>query len=479
MNSGNNNTPSPPNPVTVANAQTGSNQSTALYESMLNMQDQRTPYGSLTYQNAGTWQYKDPSTGKTVTVPKFMASQVLSPNQQGLLDQTQQFDARYNQMALDQAAAIKDKLSTPFAYNPGVHEQWAGGLYDKLQQPGIDRADESLRQQMANRGLNYGTEAYDLGMQQFYEGNQRARDSFMLDSYQTGLGTALTERNQPLKEGQALMGAANITEPGWISGGQSGVAPTDVGGIYGQNYNQQLARSQQQQASSAGMWGALGQLGGAALGGWMASDKRVKKNIKSAGTDPESGLPVKEWTYKSGGERHATPLAQDVEKQYPQAVQEQGGVKRVNWMRVPGGQKFAQDGFVDPRLYGQPGQSMNSLPDAKMYGHLDLNDPMTSVRAALPPEMYQEAAAKGGNRAYDYAVERWDAEGNSLDPGGPELGLQGDGRKYIDNMPRFEVPPGYNPDPGIMMKIDPEEVRRRRKDIMRKGGLQRLGERAL
>jgi molybdopterin-guanine dinucleotide biosynthesis protein A len=31
-------------------------------------------------------------------------------------------------MALDQAARVKDTLSSPFKYNPGIHEDWAGGL---------------------------------------------------------------------------------------------------------------------------------------------------------------------------------------------------------------------------------------------------------------------------------------------------------------------------------------------------------------
>jgi hypothetical protein len=89
MNSGNN-TPKVPSPTAVASAQTGSNQSTALYETLLNQQDQRTPTGSLTWQQAGTNTYTDPTTGKEVTVPKFIASQVLSPTQQGLLDQEEQ-----------------------------------------------------------------------------------------------------------------------------------------------------------------------------------------------------------------------------------------------------------------------------------------------------------------------------------------------------------------------------------------------------
>lgn len=398
MNSGSK-APAPPNPYTTAAAQTGSNQSTAMFENLLNMQNQVTPYGSLTWQNTGNWTYTDPQTGKTVTVPRFTANSQLSPEQQALLNQQQQFDARYNQMALDQAAQIKDTLSKPFTYDPGVHEAWAGGLYDKLNKDSIARNQDELQQSLANRGLNYGTAAYDQGMRDFYEGNQRARDSFMLDSYNTGLNTALTIRNQPLKEGVALMGAGQITEPQWISGPQTGVANTDVAGLVNGGYANQLARQQQANAQSAGMWGALGQLGSAALGGWLASDARVKDVGETVGVDPDSGLPVRQWAYKGDGTLHATPLAQDVEQAYPDAVTEVDGVKQVNWRGIPGGEKFEQN-IIDPRIYGQPGLSMESLPDGRMMRgdemNVDPNDPMTSIRGALPPARYQETRARKG-----------------------------------------------------------------------------------
>jgi hypothetical protein len=366
---------------------------------MLNMQDQRNPYGSLTWQSAGTWNYKDPSTGKTMTVPKFMASSVLSPEQQTLLDQEQQFDARWNQMALDQTSRVKDTLSKPFEYSPGIHEQWAGDLYDKLNKPSIQRGQDDLQQQLANRGLNYGTQAYDQGMKDFYEANQRARDAFMLDSYGTGMNTALTLRNQPLKEGAALMGGGQITEPAWLSGPQSGVAPTDVAGIYANNYQSQLARAQAQQQQQAGVWGALGQLGGAALGGWMASDERVK-NMK--GGKGKGAIPERKWSYKGSKQVHNTPTAQDIEKVMPDAVAEVDGIKYVDWNRVPQGNKYKEDiereRIINPYLYGQPGWSMNALPDGKMMRRddmrIDPEEPNDNINKASPPQMYQDARMK-------------------------------------------------------------------------------------
>ena len=391
----NNNTPKPPNPATVAAAQTGSNQQTALYETMLNMQNQITPQGTLSWTQNGTWQHTDPVTKKTMTVPRFTATQQLSPEEAALYRQQQQFDARYNQMAIDQAGRVKDTLSTPFQYNPGVHEKWAGGIYDEMNRDAIRQAEDELRTSLNNRGLNIGTEAYDRGMRDFYEGNQRARSGFMLDSYGTGLNTALTMRNQPLQEGLSLMGGGQVSQPSWVSGPSSGVGMTDVAGIYGSNYNQQLARAAQQNQQNAGLWGALGQLGGAALGGWMASDKRAKKGLQRLGMDEESGLPVSRWAYKGGDMEHETPLAQDVEEKYPEAVEDDGGVKMVNWRAVPGGKKFERDtANDDPRLYS--GSRMrDALPPGRMYRRGDMvnpgGDPAWDIKKSLPPPKEQEA----------------------------------------------------------------------------------------
>jgi hypothetical protein len=399
MNSGNN-SPKVPSPTTVAAAQTGSNQSTALYEQLLNMQDQRTPTGSLTWQNAGTNTYTDPTTGKQVSVPKFIASQVLSPTQQGLLDQEEQFDARYNQMAIDQAGQIKNTLSQPFSYSTGEHEAWAGGLYDQLNSESISRGRDEMEQNLANRGLNIGTKAYDTAQQSFTKGNQDARNEFMLDAYGTGLNSALTIRNQPLKEGIALMGGGQMTEPTWVQGAQSGVNGTDVAGIYAAN----TAAKQQQASQQQGVWGALGQLGGAALGGWMASDERTKTNIKPKGKKGLSRLAEKEWSYKGSSQRHTTPMAQDVEKKYPDAVAEVGGVKYVNWPKVPGGGKYEKDianeRTIDPRLYGQPGWSMNAVPDGEMLRGQRMRNPAGDeswdIKKALPAPREQDARLKGG-----------------------------------------------------------------------------------
>ena len=81
--------PKPADPVDVGRAQTGSNVSTAIAQQQLNNINQNTPYGSLTYENTGTYQYTDPSTGQTYTLPLTTANVELTPEQQQIFDTNQ------------------------------------------------------------------------------------------------------------------------------------------------------------------------------------------------------------------------------------------------------------------------------------------------------------------------------------------------------------------------------------------------------
>src|SRR6185312_2492518 len=77
--------PAPPDPVATANAQQNLNQNTATTQQLLNMTNQVTPQGSLTYNQTGSKSVTG-ADGKTYTVPQFTATQTLSPTAQGLLN---------------------------------------------------------------------------------------------------------------------------------------------------------------------------------------------------------------------------------------------------------------------------------------------------------------------------------------------------------------------------------------------------------
>lgn len=253
--------PKAPSVAKMAAAQSGADISTATANAALNNVSQYTPYGNLVYEQAGSYSYYDPVSKKTISVPTWKATQTLSPEQQILLNQEQEFDQKYNQIALNQTDKIGGLLSTPFEYNPGVHEDWAGAAYDKLNGEENARQMAALETQLANKGITIGSEAYDREMSRLRQDQDMARQRFMLDSYNTGFNTALTQRNQPINETSALVNGQQIQNPSFVNTPQYNWSSPNVAGMMQANY-------QNQSNNYNAMLGGLAGLGGAVLGGW-------------------------------------------------------------------------------------------------------------------------------------------------------------------------------------------------------------------
>lgn len=77
-------TPEPPNPFHTAAASTSTNVQTAVANAFLNNMNQNTPTGSLSYDVSGTYDWQDPTTGQSYSIPRFTANQSLSPAQQNV-----------------------------------------------------------------------------------------------------------------------------------------------------------------------------------------------------------------------------------------------------------------------------------------------------------------------------------------------------------------------------------------------------------
>src|SRR4249920_1751593 len=106
--------PQPPNPVQVAGAQTASNVSTAIANAFLNNTNQSTPLGNLSYDQTSQYDFTDPSTGTNYSIPRFTASQTLSPQEQAIQNQSE--GAKYNlaSLAASQSGSIGGLLNTYF-----------------------------------------------------------------------------------------------------------------------------------------------------------------------------------------------------------------------------------------------------------------------------------------------------------------------------------------------------------------------------
>ena len=80
--------PTPPDPNATARAQTSTNVSTAVANAFLNNTNQTSPDGSLDYNQTGSYSWTDPTTNATYNIPRFTATQTLSPEQQQIKAQT-------------------------------------------------------------------------------------------------------------------------------------------------------------------------------------------------------------------------------------------------------------------------------------------------------------------------------------------------------------------------------------------------------
>ena len=71
--------PAPPDPTATARAATGTNVSTAVANAELGNINQVTPQGNLDYSQSGTFNWTDPTTGSSYSIPQFTATQTLTP----------------------------------------------------------------------------------------------------------------------------------------------------------------------------------------------------------------------------------------------------------------------------------------------------------------------------------------------------------------------------------------------------------------
>lgn len=252
--------PDPTPPKETSAATTGTNVSTAIANSFLGDVNQVTPDGTLTYDQTGSYQWTDPYTGQTYTIPTFTATQTLSGKQQAIKDQGDAANLNLATLANTQSGFLNDYMAKPFSYSTGDYENWAGGLYDELN--GSQTADqtEAMRTQLANQGISIGSDAYQKAIGGLQKSQTDSRNQFMLDAYKTGLQTALTERNQPINEITALLSGGQVSQPNFVNANASQIAGTDNGSIIANSDAAKLAAWQQSQAAAGSMLGGIGGL---------------------------------------------------------------------------------------------------------------------------------------------------------------------------------------------------------------------------
>jgi hypothetical protein len=293
-----------------------------------NRVNQVTPYGRLDYSITGADPYGNPT---------WTATQSLSPDQQRLLENQNRISSSLGDVATKGVSYVENMLNTPFntaalpstGFNPSQTYQDA---YMQRLQPQITQNREALQQQLANKGIDIGSTAYDRAMQ-----TQAQRENDLLAAATTqgfGVGqqarqSALQEqaylRNEPLNTLSAVRTGSQVTGPQFVNSSQQATtAGPDLLGAAGMQYNAQMgdfnSKVAQQAAFNEGLYGLAG-------AGIAKSDIRTKENIEHIGWLP-NGLPLYTYEYKpefkdhplAGHGTHTGVMAHEVEAMYPNAV---------------------------------------------------------------------------------------------------------------------------------------------------------------
>ena len=327
MGKGGGSAPPPPDYAGAARETAAGNLDAARANIAANRVNQYTPYGSLEYEVSGEDKFGN---------PMWKATQSLAPAQQQLLDYQNKASLGLGQLTGKGLGYVSSMLDNPFdtsklpstGFNPSQTYQEA---YMQRLAPQIQQGREKLEQQLANQGIQLGSEAYDRAMR-----NQAQRENDLLLGATTqgfGVGqqarqSALQEqaylRNEPLNTLSAVRTGAQVQGPTFVNPAmQANTAGADILGATQMGYNANLAASNAQNAANNAMTQGLFSLGSAAL----MSDIRTKENIKAVGWLP-NGLPVYEYEYKAefkdhplaGHGTHTGVMAQEVEVMYPNAV---------------------------------------------------------------------------------------------------------------------------------------------------------------
>jgi hypothetical protein len=262
--------PPPPDYTALAKDTQQSNVDMARLGLAANRVNQNTPYGNLNYTQSGTDSYGNPT---------YTATQTLSPEQQNIYNKSSGLTSSLLDASsygvpnvvnsLMKGGVDQSKLPST-GFNPG--QSYQDAIMSRLS-PQISRENQSFEQEMANKGIGVGTEAYNnaktlLGQNQ----NDRLNSATVtglnagLTANQQGFNQAQSNLTTPINMVNSLRTGSNVTNPTYAnSTNMANVPGVDYMGAGVNQYNANLAQTNANNASTGNFFGGLMNLGGAAL----------------------------------------------------------------------------------------------------------------------------------------------------------------------------------------------------------------------
>jgi hypothetical protein len=280
--------PAAPDPNTTDQAQTASNQATALYNFGLNNPNTNTPLGDISY-STDTSNPNEPTTTANIS---------LSPAEQQILQQNQSNITQQGATAGTALNNVTGLFNTPYnlqgnvsptptqANMQGDLQNDENSLYQQQTQyldPQFNQEQEQLQSQLQNQGLAPGSAAYNTAMQNYglqkQQAYSNAADTAISGgaNYQSTLSnTALQNQAQqaqlytqqyqePLNLYSSLISGTQPSLPSFSSLNPSSAAPTNVLGAQQLSTQAQLNAYNAQTGSANSLTSGLFGLGSAGL----------------------------------------------------------------------------------------------------------------------------------------------------------------------------------------------------------------------
>lgn len=189
-------------------------------------------------------------------------------------------------------------------------------------------------QQQANQNTSLTNQAQFASSQQQAANNAAmAAAQFQNNARSQGLQETYAARAQPINEVIGLMGGSQIQQPNFVNANMPTIPTTDTAGLINNNYNQQMAAYNANQANTGGLLGGIGSLAGGLIGMTGLSDDDAKTDKKRLGdVDGEMGA----WEFRYKGEPKSQPkhiglMASEVEKARPSAIHKKNGMRYVDY----------------------------------------------------------------------------------------------------------------------------------------------------
>jgi hypothetical protein len=276
MGKGGGSAPPPPDYAGAAKETAQGNLDAARANIAANRVNQFTPYGSLEYTMSGEDKYGN---------PMWSATQKFSPEQQQLFDIQNQLSIGTGQLGQKGLGYVEKMISQPFDTSQlpslGINagETYTDAYLRRLA-PSMQQGRERLEQQLANQGVQLGSEAYDRAIRNF----EQKQNDLMLGATTQGFdvgnrarasafGELAYQRNEPINTLNAVRSGSQVTNPQFVNPAmQAATAGPDLLGAAQAQGNAAMNAYNAQMASQNANTQGLYSLGGSALmaGGMIA-----------------------------------------------------------------------------------------------------------------------------------------------------------------------------------------------------------------